>query len=124
LVRPERAERFRTALSETGLDPSRVLVHAGYVINAASPDPVKHERSARALAREVERTATLGAFACCFHPGSAGTDTVENAIARIADAMVNALEESPGTTRILVENTAGAGKTIGRTPEEVAAILS
>jgi deoxyribonuclease-4 len=123
-VRPERAERFRVAVRDTGMDAARVLVHAGYVINAGSPDPVKYERSARALAREVERTATLGAFACCFHPGSAGTDTVESAVARIGDAMIQALASTPGPTRILVENTAGAGKTIGRTPREVASILS
>lgn len=122
-VRPERVARFQAALAETGMDASRILVHAGYVINAASPDPVKAERSALALAREVQRTTSLGAFACCFHPGSAGDDTVENATARIGAAVVAAIEANPGGARILLENTAGAGRTVGRTPAELRAIL-
>jgi deoxyribonuclease-4 len=45
------------------------------------------------------------------------------AVGRVARAITQALEKVPGRTRILVENTAGAGMTIGRTPDEVGAIL-
>ena len=47
------------------------------------------------------------------------------ACVRVARAITHALEQLPGgATRLLVENTAGAGTTVGRTPEEVGAILA
>ena len=123
-VRPERAERFRLALSEVGIAGERVVVHAGYVLNTASPDPEKAEKAARGLAKELERSTTLGALGCCFHPGSAGTGDLESALARVGDAVTRAIEAVPNGARVLIENTAGAGKTVGRTPAEVASILA
>ncbi|HSA57672.1 MAG TPA: deoxyribonuclease IV [Gemmatimonadaceae bacterium] len=123
-IRADRVGRFTTALRETGLEARHVLVHAAYVLNTASPEPPKAARSREALARELERTASLGAFACCFHPGSAGTGDVAAAIERVAEAIVHAVETVPGSARVLVENTAGAGHTVGRSADEVAAILA
>lgn len=123
-VRPERVARFRAALDDVGIAPAHVLVHAGYVLNTASPEGAKAEKAARALAKELERTTALGAMGCCFHPGSAGGDNVANAIARVADAVTGALEQVPDGARVLVENTAGAGHTVGRTAAEVAGILA
>ena len=60
----------------------------------------------------------------CFHPGAATDGDRDAAAKRIADAIVHALETVPGDTRLLVENTAGAGRTMGRTAEEIADILS
>lgn len=122
-VRPERAERFRAALAESAIAPSHVLVHAGYVLNTASPEPDKAEKAARALAKELERTTALGAMGCCFHPGSAGTGDLASAIARAGDAVGHAIESVPKGARVLIENTAGGGKTVGRTAAEVAAML-
>ncbi|HYD53825.1 MAG TPA: TIM barrel protein, partial [Gemmatimonadaceae bacterium] len=60
----------------------------------------------------------------CFHPGAATDGDRDAAAERIARAMVRALEAVPeGGTRLLVENTAGAGTTMARTAEEVGAIL-
>lgn len=123
-VRPERAERFRQAVAAAGIAPANVVVHAGFVLNTASPEPEKAEKAANALARELERTTALGALGCCFHPGSAGTGDVESALARVAQAVTRAIETVPDGSRVLIENTAGAGKTVGRTPGEVASILS
>jgi deoxyribonuclease-4 len=122
-VRPERAERFQRALTEVGIVQTNVLVHAGYVLNTASPEAEKAEKAARALAKELERSTALGALGCCFHPGSAGTGDLGGAIARVGDAVTRAIEAVPNGARVLIENTAGAGKTVGRTPAEVATIL-
>jgi deoxyribonuclease-4 len=122
-VKPERATRFREALAETGIGGSRCLVHAAYVLNTASPEADKYERAAGGLAKELERTTQLGAFGFCFHPGSAGTSDPASAVARVGDAITRALESVDGTTRVLIENTAGAGRTMGRTPEEIAGML-
>lgn len=123
-VRPERVQRFREAMATAGLAPATCLVHAAYVLNTASPEPNKAERAALGLAKELERTAALGAFACCFHPGSAGDGDLASAVDRVGDAVARAVSAVPGTARVLIENTAGAGRTMGRTPEEIAGMLA
>lgn len=123
-IRPERAARFRSALAQTGIAPERVVVHAAYVLNTASDDDEKWSRAAAGLAKELERSTTIGAGGVCFHPGAAMDGDRLAAVGRVARAMTQALERVSGGTRLLVENTAGAGMTIGRTPDEVGAILA
>ena len=124
-VKPDRVERFRLALDEAGIAPRHVVVHAAYVLNTATPDDVKWARARDGLAKELERSTALGAGAVCFHPGAATDGDREAGCDRVARAIVHALERVPdGATRLLVENTAGAGTTVGRTAEEVAAILA
>jgi deoxyribonuclease-4 len=123
-IRPERVTRFRAALSDAGILPAHVLVHAAYVLNTATADEEKWQRAAAGLRKELERSTALGAGAICFHPGAAtGCDPL-TAVQRVARAMTHALEGVRSETRLLVENTAGAGVTIGRTPDEVGAILA
>ena len=122
-VRPERAVRFKAALREAGIAPKYVVAHAAYVLNVGSPEDAKWERAAQGLMKELDRANTLGIGAVCFHPG-ANPDKVEG-VKRIARAITRALETVESeTTRLLVENTAGAGNTIARTAEEVASILA
>lgn len=123
-IRPERVQRFRAALQTTGIRPERVVVHAAYVLNTATNDDEKWGRAAAGLAKELERSSAIGAGGVCFHPGAATDGDRLAAVLRVARAITGALERVPGTTRILVENTAGAGMTIGRTPDEVGAILA
>jgi deoxyribonuclease-4 len=122
-IRPERVVRFRETLATTDITLANVVVHAAYVLNTATPDEAKWIRARDGLAKELERSTTLGVGAVCFHPGAATDDNREASAERIATAIVHALEQVDGDTRLLVENTAGAGKTMGRTPEEVGAIL-
>src|SRR5690606_20236685 len=117
-IRPERVERFHVALEETGMRPEHVMVHGAYVLNVASDDDGVWARAAAGLAREMERSTTLGVGMVCFHPGSVKGDR-EAAAARVAEAMTRALRGVEGPTRLLVENAAGAGSTFGRTAEEV-----
>lgn len=123
-IRPERVERFRSALAETKIDSRRVIVHGAYVLGVATPEEEKWSRAAGGLAKEMERSTTLGVGGVCFHPGSAGKSAVEEAVERVGRAITRALEGVAGSTRLLVENTAGAGRTVGRTAQEVGAILS
>lgn len=123
-IRPERVERFKKALQEAKIDPANVVVHAAYVLNTATADEEKWGRAAAGLARELERSTALGVGAFCYHPGAANDGDRLGAVKRIARAITEALEKTPGKTRILVENTAGAGLTMGKTPDEVGAILA
>jgi deoxyribonuclease-4 len=122
-IKPERVQRFHAALEETGIRPEHVVVHAAYVLSTATNDPAKWERAAAGLAKEMERSCTLGVGAVCFHPGSAGDGDRMAAARRVAKAVTQALKSVEGPTRLLVENTAGAGNTVGRTSAEVAEIL-
>ncbi len=123
-VKPERVERFQTALARAGIERKNVVTHAAYVLNTASSDEEKAARARGGLAKELERSTALGVGAVCFHPGAATDGDRDRAAARIAAAITHALETVPGDTRLLVENTAGAGATMGRTPVEIAGILS
>ena len=122
-VKPERAERFRETIAATKIAPERIVVHAAYVLNVATPDEAKWTRASDGLAKELERSTVLGAGSVCFHPGAATDGDREAAAQRIATAIAYALEQVPGDTRLLVENTAGAGNTMARTAEEVGLIL-
>jgi deoxyribonuclease-4 len=123
-VKPERAERFAAACAEARIDRKHVVSHAAYVLSVATPDDEKYARASAGLAKELARSTTLGLGSVCFHPGSAGESDVDAACRRVGEAIAGALESVEGETRVLVENTAGAGRTIGRSPEEIARILS
>ena len=123
-IKPERVERFRAALAEAKIDPKFVVVHAAYVLNTATPEDDKNMRARAGLAKELERSSALGVGCVCFHPGAATDGDREAAAERVARAIVQALEHVPnGPTRVLVENTAGAGRTFAKTAVEVGAIL-
>ena len=123
-VRPERVVRFRDALAATSIRPEHIVAHAAYVLSVATPDDEKYARASAGLTKELERATALGIGLVCFHPGSAGDSERSVSAKRIAKAIERALETVPGATRLLVENTAGAGRTMGRTAEEVGEILS
>ena len=122
-IRPERVQRFREALRRAGIEPANVLVHAAYVLNTATSDDEKWSRAAAGLRKELERSTAIGAGALCFHPGAATDGDRQGSLARVARAITGALQAVPGTTRVLIENTAGAGMTMGKTPEEIAGMI-
>jgi deoxyribonuclease IV len=122
-IRPERVARFRQALEQVGIAPAHAMAHAAYVLNTATVDEEKWSRAAAGLRKELERSTMLGLGSVCFHPGAATGGDRSVAVERVARAITEALDAVPGTTRLLVENTAGAGVTVGRTAEEVGAII-
>jgi deoxyribonuclease-4 len=122
-IKPERVARFKAALAKTKIKPANVVVHAAYVLSVATPDDDKWARASAGLTKELERSSALGVGAVCFHPGSAGTSDRSDSAKRIAKAITQALKTIDSGTRLLVENTAGAGKTMGKTAQEVKEIL-
>jgi deoxyribonuclease-4 len=122
-MKPDRVHRFRSALDQAGIAPEHVVVHAAYVLNTATEDETKCARARAGLLKELERSTALGVGGVCFHPGAALSADREAAARRVAAAISEALDRVKGNTRVLVENTAGAGTTLGRTAAEVGAIL-
>jgi deoxyribonuclease-4 len=123
-ISPDRVARFKTALAATAIEPAFVMVHGAYVLNVATEDPGIWSRAAAGLVKELERSKALGIGMVCFHPGSAKGGDRKAAAARVAKAVGGALAAVPDSPRLLIENTAGAGQTLGRTAEEVAWMLA
>ncbi|MCL4213359.1 MAG: deoxyribonuclease IV [Gemmatimonadales bacterium] len=126
-LKTEKAAKVHAALAEAGIERRHVLVHAAYVLNTASPEETKAMRARAGLAKELERSTALAAGGCCFHPGSAGDSDPTDAAVRVGLTIRHALETVPETedgTRVLIENTAGAGRTMGRSAEEIALMLA
>jgi deoxyribonuclease-4 len=115
-------EMFAANIGDNGYDASRVLPHAGYLINLANPADEPYERSIAALIDEMERCGQLGLDRLNLHPGSHLRQlTVEQALERVGKAINTVLEKTTGVT-VVIENTAGQGASLGRTFEELATI--
>ena len=112
---------FREAMAASNVDS--LLIHAVYLLNCASEDPEFREKSLVSLTASLRAGAALGADAVVLHPGSALKDgDAEAALERAATTIAEALAESDGCP-LHLENTAGAGGTLGRTFEELAALI-
>ena len=119
-----KAEHFRALCAQRGLGP--VFTHTAYLINPATSDPVLREKSIVALADELVRGALLGAAGVVTHVGSDPDGDPALAARRVADAVVCAFDLAgpvAQSTRLLLENTAGAGRTFGSTFEELGAVI-
>lgn len=105
------------------LDVNPLVIHANYLINLASIDPANRPKSIGAFRGELERAIAIGAEYLVLHPGSYKDQTVETALDRFAEGLVEASQgiESRKLT-VLLENTAGAGSALGSRFEELAAM--
>ncbi|MBL0939613.1 MAG: deoxyribonuclease IV [Gemmatimonadaceae bacterium] len=115
------AARFREGMSNTSV--RWICAHDSYLINLASPNPELRAKSLESFRAELRRCHALGLDALVSHPGNY-IDDRQSGIARNADAIVQALEMEPGSTRLLMELTAGQGTVLGSTFEEMADLLS
>lgn len=116
------AAAFRRAVRDAGL--AFVVVHDSYLINPAAADAALRRKSIAALADEVRRADTLGIPWVVAHPGAAGPQPVEVAVARAATGIAEALRKTTGLTAgVLIETTAGQGSCLGATFEEIGSML-
>jgi deoxyribonuclease-4 len=113
---------FHAAVAES--DVGALLIHAVYLLNPASEDAGFREKTLASLATSLRAGAALGAHAVVLHPGSALKDggAVDAAIERAGAVIAEALAESDECT-LHLENTAGAGGTLGRSFEELARLI-
>ncbi len=115
-------DRFRARREELGLGP--LVVHANYLINLASADRVLRVRSIQAFHDELVRAIALGADYLVVHPGSGRGIEHRQALDLVAQALRQSVRGLHlGTLRILVENTAGQGASLGTTFSELKTIL-
>jgi deoxyribonuclease IV len=115
---PATFERFRERRAEVGL--AGVLCHALYLCNLAAPNDDVYEKSIAALGNTMEVAVAIGAEGVVVHVGSHLGSGLEAGLERIVPAMKQVLELCSDETWLLMENSAGAGGTIGRSIEELA----
>ena len=111
---------FREAMKKSRI--RAVLIHAVYLLNCASDDKEIREKSLRSLIQSLRVGDGIGAAGVVLHPGSAKTGDVPKAIKRAGTVIKRALKESDGC-ELHLEDTAGAGGTLGRSFDELQALF-
>jgi deoxyribonuclease-4 len=117
---PADLEAFRSKRAEAGLP---ALVHALYLVNLAAPDDAIYSKSVDTMRATVDAACAIEADAVVFHVGSHLGAGFETGLERVVPAVEQVLERCNERTWLLMENSAGAGGTIGRSIDELAAIF-
>jgi deoxyribonuclease IV len=118
--RAEDVAAFKEAMAASPVEA--VLIHAVYLLNCASEDSQIRAKSLASLTNSLRVGHAIGASAVVLHAGSAKSGHVGEAIERAGQTIARALADSEGC-ELHIENTAGAGGTLGRTFEELAALI-
>ena len=118
--KPENVARWLELRKQHGIKGA--VAHAIYLINIAAADDEIRRKSVAALADTVDVAETLELDAVIFHPGSHKSLGIDSCIERWAEGLQEALDRTKDTW-VLMENSAGAGGTMGRTVEELALLF-
>jgi len=119
---PEEIALFKRRVRHTKIRP--VVAHNSYLINLAAADPALRRRSIDSLRDELDRAEALGLDGLVMHPGSYTSGTETGGLRLIADGLAEILASRPGgSTRILLEHTAGQGTNLGHRFEHLAEII-
>ena len=119
---PADAAAFRRAVREAGL--RLVIAHDSYLINPAAADETLRRKSIAGLVTELERADALGIPWVVAHPGAAGDQPLDVAVARAADGIAAALAATKHLAAgVLIETTAGQGSCLGASFAEIGTML-
>jgi deoxyribonuclease-4 len=113
-------QAFRSKREEAGIP---ALVHALYLVNLAAPDDAIYSKSVDTMRSTVDAACAIEADAVIFHIGSHLGAGFETGLERVVPALKQVLDRCNERTWLLVENSAGAGGTIGRSIDELVAIV-
>jgi len=120
---PRQDALFTTGLAERGVP---AFIHAPFLVNVGSPDEATVEQSVATVRHTLARGAELGVRGVVVHAGSAvGADRYDAALAQLHERLLPVLDELPdGAPRLLVEPTAGGGRSLAATVEDLAPYLA
>lgn len=117
----EAIERFKDRRREAGI--GGVVCHALYLLNLATLDQEMYEKSIHTLQTTLDVAGAIEADGVIFHVGSHLGAGFEAGLDRTSAALAQVLERCRDDTWLLMENSAGAGGTIGRSLDELATLL-
>jgi deoxyribonuclease-4 len=118
---PEEMEAFRAAAQVEDIGPN--FVHGAYLINLATPEPDKLEKSVDALIKDMELCQQLGLRGAIFHTGSHKGRGFEASLGQITSAIAQVLERTPRDVWLVLENSAGMGDSVGSKFAELGRIV-
>ncbi|HIV25349.1 MAG TPA: deoxyribonuclease IV [Candidatus Scatomonas pullistercoris] len=119
-IDPEDVRKYLEFAGEHGI--GQLLAHAPYTLNAASSDEHVREFARETMADDLKRMEYLPGSMYNFHPGSHTGQGAETGIKKIAE-ILNEILRPEQSTRVLLETMAGKGSEVGRSFEELRAIL-
>src|SRR4051812_27636219 len=99
-----------------------IVIHAVYLLNCATKDKEIRRKSLDSLVHSLRMGDAIEADGVVIHPGSTLGEPHDEALGRVGEALLHGLSESEACP-LLLENTAGGGNTIGRSFEELAALV-
>jgi deoxyribonuclease IV len=114
---PANFEKFKERRAELAIPEGGVLAHAIYLVNLASAK--FYEKSCAAMQNTLEVAVAIDADGVVFHVGSHLGEGMEAGMKRCIPALLRLLDGTTDTTWLLMENSAGAGGTIGRSLDEL-----
>jgi len=117
---PADLEAFRSKREEAGIP---ALVHALYLVNLAAPDDAIYAKSVDTMRATVDAACAIEADGVIFHIGSHLGAGFETGLERVVPALEQVLDRCNERTWLLMENSAGAGGTMGRSIDELVAIF-
>ena len=117
---PRDLEAFRHARDEAGLGAA--LVHTLYLVNLATPDETVYGKSLDTVLKTIDAAVAIEADGVVLHVGSHRGTSFEAGLERALPALEQALDRCSDTTWLLLEDSAGAGDTMGRSIDELAAL--
>ena len=119
---PVEVRRFRARLEETAIRPA--VSHASYLINLATTFDALRRQSIEAFVDELDRAHALGLLGVVIHPGTCTSGSEDDALRLVAAAIRDTFRARPRRrTMVILEHTAGQGRTIGYRFEHLAAIV-
>lgn len=122
IITPEIAQEFKANMKQ--YDQENCYIHGPYYINFASLTSRIYNGSINIIREELERGSLLGVKYVMFHPGSYKESGPENGLKLVCDGLKQVLDGYHGSTDLLIEMSAGAGKVIGDTYEEIDKIIN
>ncbi len=116
-------DEWQEALTKTGL--KEIMSHDSYLINLGTPNPENLIKSRRAFEEEIKRCHALSISYLNFHPGAALEAPIENCLDKIVESLLQVEDlVAKGSTKLLLEATAGQGSAVGNKFEHLAYIIN
>lgn len=120
-ITPELQESFKSEMKLAGFDT--FVIHAPYILNFGSAKKSTFHGSINLVRTDLERGSLLGAKYVMFHPGSFKDLGPKEGMKQAQDGLQKVLDGYTGTTKLLIEISAGSGEVIGDTFEEIAELM-
>ncbi|MEK7149252.1 MAG: deoxyribonuclease IV [Patescibacteria group bacterium] len=114
-------EEFQIEAKKHGIFP--IYLHASYLVNLASPDPVMRKKSEASLKSQLQLTNDIGADGLIFHIGSGKEMPRADAIKVVVEALSRVIKSVKGPADLIIENSAGGGQKVGSSIEEIGNVI-